>query len=631
MRFSFSRRSALHIGAAGLAGFCFPISRKAFADPASAEPASDAAQAGAGKEIETHGISVFGDLDLPADFKNFPYVRPDAPKGGTAAEGTFGTFNTFNPFILRGDAPSGIDFIYDSLMKSSLDERDALYGLIARSVKISADKLVYKFLLRKEARFHDGTPLTAKDVVFTIQTLKEKGHPVYRQSLRDLVKVEAEADDIATVTFAEDRARDVPLLVAGLSILSEAYYKTHKFDETTLEPPLTSGPYKIGPFDQGRFITYKRVADYWAKDLPVNVGQYNFDTIRLDYFSDRTVTFEAFKAGTFTVHEEFTSATWVKGYDFPAFREKRVVRETIPDKNISGIQGWFFNMRRPLFKDPLIREAVGTAFDFRWVNTNLMYGAYQRTQSYFENSDLKAKGVPDAEELALLEPFRDKLPAEVFGEPYVPPESNEPGQPRDLLRKANELLIKAGCKRQGNALLLPDGSPFQFEFLDFDKGLEAITQSFIRNLAQLGIQANFRIVDAAQYKQRMDKFDFDMTSRRVVMAYSPGEELRSRFASRTADEPGSNNITGLNNPVIDVLIEKALVAKSRNELMHVCRAFDRVMRAGRYWVPHWYLAEHRIAHWDIFGHPDKTPNFEPGILTTWWYDEEKAKRIKFAG
>jgi len=631
MRFSFSRRSALHIGAAGLAGFCFPISRKAFAEPATAQPATDAAQPAAGKEIETHGISVFGDLDLPADFKHFPYVRPDAPKGGTVSQGTFGTFNSFNSFILRGDPPSGIHLIYDSLLKGSLDERDALYGLVARSVRISADKLVYTFLLRKEARFHDGSPLTAKDVVFTLLTLKEKGHPVYRQSLRDLVKAEATADDSVTVTFAEGRGRDLPLLVAGLSILSEAYYKTHKFDETSLEPPLTSGPYKIGKFDQGRFITYDRVADYWAKDLPVNLGQYNFNSVRLDYFSDRTVTFEAFKAGSFTLFEEFTSANWAKGYDFPAFREGRVVRETIPDENISGIQGWFFNTRRPIFKDPLIREAIGTAFDFRWTNTNLMYGAYQRTQSYFENSDMKAKGLPDAEELALLEPFKDKLPPEVFGEPYVPPESSEPGQPRDLLRKANDLLIKAGCKRQGTALLLPDGSPFQFEFLEFDKGLEPHTQSFVRNLAQLGIQASIRNVDAAQYKQRTDRFDFDVITTRIIMSFSPGEELRSRFASQTADDLGSNNIIGLKDPVVDALIAKALVANSRNDLVHICRALDRVLRAGRYWVPHWYLAAHRIAHWDIFSHPEKTPRYEPGMITTWWFDEEKAKRIKFSG
>jgi len=626
MRFSLSRRAALHIGAAGLAGLCLPISRKAFA-----EPAADSAAPPAGREIETHGLSVFGDLDLPPDFKSFAYVRPDAPKGGTASQGTFGTFNSFNSFILRGDSPAGIHLIYDSLLKGNLDERDALYGLIARGVKISADKLVYTFLLRKEARFHDGSPLTAKDVVFTLLTLKEKGHPVYRQSLRDLAKAEAMAADIVTVTFAEGRARDLPLLVAGLSILSEAYYKTHKFDETTLEPPLTSGPYKIGRFDQGRFITYERVADYWAKDLPVNVGQYNFDTIRLDYFSDRTVTFEAFKAGSFTMHEEFTSANWAKGYDFPAFREGRVVRETIPDANISGIQGWFFNTRRPMFKDPLIREAIGTAFDFKWTNTNLMYGAYQRTQSYFENSDMKAKGLPDTEELALLEPFKDKLPPEVFGEPYVPPESDGSGQPRDLLRKANDLLLKAGCKRQGTSLLLPDGNPFQFEFLEFDKGLEPHTQSFVRNLAQLGIQASIRNVDAAQYKQRTDRFDFDLITTRIIMSFSPGEELRSRFASQTADDPGSNNIIGLKDPVVDALIAKALVASSRNELVHICRALDRVLRAGRYWVPHWYLAAHRIAHWDIFSHPEKTPRYETGMLTTWWFDEDKAKRIKFAG
>jgi len=622
MRLPFSRRSALQFGAAGLAGLCFPIARKAFAEPAADHAAQD---------IETHGLSVFGDLDMPADFKNFTYVRPDAPKGGTVSRVAFGTFNSLNAFILRGDPASGMDFVFDSLMKGSLDEHDALYGLVARSVKISADKLTYKFLLRKEARFHDGTPLTAKDVVFSLLILKEKGHPVLRQYLRDLVSAVAEADDIVTVTLAAGRSRDLPLMVAGYPIFSEAYYKTHKFEETTLDPPLGSGPYKVGRLDQGRYITFERVADYWAKDLPVNVGQGNFDIIRYDYFSDRSVAFEAFKAGTYTVHEEFTSANWAKGYDFPAMREGRVIRETIPDENISGIQGWFFNTRREIFKDPLIREAVGTAFDFKWTNANLMYGSYNRTQSYFENSDMKAKGLPDADELALLDPFKDKLPPEVFGEPYVPPESDGSGQPRDLLRKANDLLMKAGCKRQDTLILLPDGKPFQFEFLYDERGLEPHTQSYIRNLRQLGIQATIRVVDAAQYKQRTDHFDFDLITSRIVMSYSPGEELRSRFGSQNADEPGSQNYIGIKDPVVDALITKALVATSRKELVTICRALDRVLRAGRYWVPHWYLPAHRIAHWDIFSRPDKTPRFDPGITTTWWHDEEKAKRIKFSG
>jgi len=620
MRFLLSRRSALHFGAAAVAGLSWPPLR------------GRAAESGApGGEIETHGLSVFGDLDLPADFSAFPYVNPDAPKGGTVSRELFGTFNSLNGFILRGDPAAGMDFTFDSLMKNSLDEHDALYGLVAHAVRISPDKLTYRFFLRKEARFHDGTPLTAKDVAFSLDILKSKGHPIIRQQLRDLVSAAPEGDDQIVVTLAEGRSRDLPLLIAGFPIFSAAYYGTHPFEETTLDPPLGSGPYKVGRLEQGSFITFERVPDYWAKDLPVNRGQANFDLIRYDYFADRSVAFEAFKAGAFTVHEEFTSANWAKGYDFPAIREGRVIRETIPDANISGIQGWFFNTRRQTFKDPRIREAIGTAFDFKWTNANLMYGSYERTVSYFENSDMEAKGLPDAEELALLEPFRDKLPAEVFGTPYVPPESDGSGQPRDLLRKANELLLSAGCKRQDTLLLLPDGKPFKFEFLYDERGLEPHTQSFIRNLRQLGIDANIRVVDAAQYKQRMDDFDFDVTTERIVMSFSPGEELRSRFGSEAADVHGSNNIIGLKDPVADALIAKALVAKSRDELVHICRSLDRVLRAGRYWVPHWYKPTHWIAHWDVFSRPSKTPRFDPGIVTTWWYDDAKAKHIKFAG
>ncbi len=626
MRFLFSRRSALHLGGAAFAALTLPPWRKGFAAEGEAP-----APAAVGQDTEVHGLSVFGDLGLPADFAYFPYVNPEAPKGGTVSREVFGTFDSLNDFILRGNPAAGMDLTFDSLMKSSLDEHDTLYGLVARSVRVSPDKLTYRFLLRKEARFHDGSPLTAQDVVFSLETLKAKGHPRIRQYLRDLVSAVAEADDLVVVTLAAGRSRDLPLLVAGYPIFSAAYYAKQPFDETTLDPPLGSGPYKVGRLEQGHFITFERVADYWAKDLPVNRGQGNFDLIRYDYYSDRSVAFEAFKAGAFTVHEEFTSANWAKGYDFPALRDGRVIREIIPDENISGIQGWFFNIRRPAFKDPRIREAIGTAFDFKWTNANLMYGSYLRTVSYFENSDMEAKGLPDAEELALLEPFRDKVPAEVFGQPYVPPESDGSGQPRDLLRRANELLIAAGCKRKDTLLLLPDGKPFQFEFLYDERGLEPHTQSFIRNLRQLGIEASIRVVDAAQFKQRMDDFDFDVTTERLVMSFSPGEELRSRFGSELANVHGSSNIVGIADPVVDALIAKALVATSRDQLVHICRALDRVLRAGRYWVPHWYKPTHWIAHWDVFSRPDKPPRYDTGIVTTWWYDEAKAKRIKFSG
>jgi microcin C transport system substrate-binding protein len=618
-----TRRTVLGTGAASLlASSLTPLfGKRALADvPPSPPPAPSAG------DIETYGLSTFGELAEKPDFKAFAYVDPNAPKGGTMSSDLLGTFNSLNGFILRGDAAFSIDLIFDSLLKSSLDEPDSLYGLVARAIRISPDKLTYKFLLRKEARFHDGTPLTAKDVAFSLDILKTKGHPVIRQNLRELVSATAEADDVLVVKLAPGRSRELPLLVASYPIFSQRYYEKVAFDQTTLDPPLGSGPYKVGRLEQGRFITYARVPDYWGKDLPVNVGQWNFDTLRYEYFADRAVAFEAFKSGTYTVREEFKAATWMTQYDFPAFRDGRVKRETIPDANISGIQGWFFNLRRPMFKDVRIREGIGYAFDFKWTNTNLMYGAYERTTSYFENSDMEAKGPPGAEELALLDPFRDKLPAEVFGEPVTPPTSDGSGQDRAMLRRANDLFLAAGCKRQGTSLLLPDGKPFQMEFLYDEPGLEPHTQGFVRNMKQLGVDATIRLVDPAQYKKRLDDFDFDIITRRLVMSQSPGEELRGIFGSEAASEHGSRNLSGIADPVLDALIAKALVAKSRAELVHICRAFDRVLRAGRYWVPHWYKPSHWIAEWDLFGRPAKSPRFDPGIASTWWYDMEKAKR-----
>ena len=609
----FSRRSFLQLSPGGLFLPSF-ISRRAVA---------------AVEEVEVHGLSVFGDLAEKPDFKAFGYVNVAAPKGGAVSRDMPGTFNSLNAFILRGDPAFGIEFVFDSLLKGSLDEQDALYGLVARAVRISPDKQTYRFLLRKEARFHDGTPLTAKDVAFSLDTLKSKGHPMFRLQLRDMVSAMPEADDILVVTFAAGRSRQLPLFVAGTPIFSSSYYEKRPFDQTTLEPPLGSGPYQVGRFEQGRFIAFERVQNYWAKDLPVNVGQGNFDTIRFDYFSDRAVAFEGFKSGAFTVHEEFKSATWATGYDFPAMRDGLVKRETIPDENISGIQGWFFNLRRPALRDPRIREAIGNAFDFAWTNNNLMFGAYQRTTSYFQNSDLAATGLPDDTELAFLEPFRDKLPPEVFGEPYLPVEADGSGQDRALLRRANTLLFAAGCKRQDTALMLPDGRPFDLEFLYDESGFLPHTQAFVENLKQLGINARIRLVDAAQYKFRIDDFDFDVIVERLTMFYSPGEELRGLFGSELASTHGSRNITGIADPVVDALIAKAVVANSRDELVHICRALDRVLRAGAYWIPHWYKPSQWIAHWDVFGRPQKLPRYNPGIEFTWWYDDEKAKRINF--
>jgi microcin C transport system substrate-binding protein len=596
-------------------------------------PCSGFAQEGG--ETESHGLSSFGDLKYGPEFKHFSYVNPAAPKGGTLAiqikqtsgNQNFDTFNTLNIFVLRGDGAAGMGSTFDSLMAGSGDEPDALYGLVARSVRISDDRLTYRFLLRPEARFHDGSKLTAKDAAFSLHVLKTKGHPVYRSILAQMALAEAEADDILRVRFTPERSRDLHLVVAGMPIFSERYWQGRDFEASTLEAPLGSGPYRVGRFEQGRFIEFERLPEYWANDLPVNVGQNNFDRVRYEYFRDRIVAFEAFKNGTLNFQEEFTSRLWATGYDFPALREGRVKKEEVPNDAPTSIQGWHFNTRRDAFKDPRIREAIGLVFDFEWTNANIMFGSYRRVTSYFENSDMKAVGMPSPEELKLLEPFRGKIPQAVFGEPYLPPVSDRSGQDRRLLRRADELLREAGCKRDGGALKLPNGQPFKIEFLDFQASLQPHTQPFQANLKRLGIDAQSRIVDAAQYQRRMDEYDFDVSSRALAGVPTPGDSLRTVYGSQAAATPGTGNITGIADPAVDALIELIGQAKTRTDLNVACRALDRVLRAGHYWVPMWFKGNTWLSYWDQFSRPDTKPRFSSGAPGTWWHDADKAKRI----
>lgn len=586
-------------------------------------------------ETETHGLSSFGELKLGPDFKHFDYVNPNAPKGGTLAiqikqstgNQNFDTFNTLNIYVLRGDGAAGMGSTFDALMAGSGNEPDALYGLVAKSVRISDDKLTYRFILRPEARFHDGSKLTAKDAAFSLNVLKEKGHPVYRSLLTQMASAQAETDEVLRIQFTPERSRDLHLVVASLPIFSERYWQGKDFEAATLEAPLGSGPYKVARFETGRFIEFERVPDYWAKDLPVNVGQNNFDRIRWEYFRDRTVAFEAFKNGTLNYHEEYTSRIWSTGYDFPALREGKVKKEEIASESPATIQGWYFNTRRDAFKDPRIREAIGLAFDFEWTNANIMFGLYKRTTSFFENSEMKAVGTPSPEELALLEPFRSQLPASVFGEPPVPPVSDGSGQDRKLLRRADELLREAGCKREGGLLKLPNGQPLKIKFLDSSGFLQPHTQPFQANLKRLGIEATSRIVDPAQYQRRMEEFDFDMASRNLVGSFTPGDSLRTVYGSEAAKTSGSQNLAGISHPAVDALIEKIGNAQSRQELNIACRALDRVLRSGHYWVPMWFRASDWVAYWDQFSRPEKKPRFNSGAPGTWWYDAEKAKRI----
>ena len=594
------------------------------------------APAVAADETETHGISTFGDLKYPADFKQLDYVDVNAPKGGVFSQvgpsrqynQNFLTFNSLNSYILKGDAAQGMQLTFAGLMLSSSDEPDSMYGLAARAVRISADKLTYRYLLRPEARFHDGTKLTAHDVAFSLKLLKEKGHPIIGQLTRDLVGAEAEDDTTVVLKFAPKRARDVPLFAASLPIFSRAYYSTRNFDETTLDPPLGSGPYKVGRFETGRYIEYERVKDWWGANLPIVRGQYNFDVVRFEFYRDRDVAFEGFTAKSYLFREEFTARTWATRYDFPAIKDGRVKQAMLPDDTPSGGQGWFMNTRRDKFKNPALREALNNAFDFEWTNKSIMYDAYKRTCSVFQNSTMTAEGKPGADELALLEPFRGKVPEEVFGEPYMPPVSDGSGQDRAMLRKATQLLQQAGYPIKDGKRVDAKGEPVTIEFLFDEPSFQPHHMPFIKNLGMLGIDAAPRIVDPVQYRKRVDDFDFDLTVQRFGFSNTPGDSLRTFFSSQAAAMRGSQNLAGISDPVVDALIENIIAAETRQALTTACRALDRVIRAGRYWIPHWYLAAHRIAYWDVFGFPAKKPGFSRGIPETWWYDQEKAAKLE---
>jgi microcin C transport system substrate-binding protein len=590
-----------------------------------------------------HGLSIFGELKYPADFKHLDYVNPNAPKGGRLVKiGTFAIapFNSFNPFILRGDYPQGYDLTYDSLMTRALDEPDSVYGLVAHSVEVADDKSTATFYMRPEARFSDGSPLTAEDAVFTLVSLKEKGSPIYRITLQDVIK--AEAIDAHTVRyyFKGARTRDLPLVVAGLPIISKKYYTTSredgvivKFEETSLRPPVTSGPYRVGKFEPGKYITYERRKDYWAKDLPINVGQYNFDQIRFDYYQNRNIELDALFSGIIDLREDYTSRDWATAYDVPAVRQKRVLRYQQPENRPSATQGLFINTRREKFKDIRVRKALDLVFDYEWMNRNLFFGIYTRTHSYFENSDMKAVGLPTPEELAILEPFRDKLPKEVFGLPYLPPVNDGFNLSRDHLRKASELLDEAGWKLvDGRRVKTVNGrqQTLDIEFMIESPSSERVILPFQINLQRLGINAVLRQVDAAQYQNRIKSFDFDLIGRRYSLLLTPGPELQNFWGSEAGKREGGYNLAGIDDPVVDALLEKVAMAKSRVELNAICRALDRVLRAGHYWVPNWFKASFNIAHWDKFSRPEITPKYDlhhASIHSTWWFDAEKAKRL----
>lgn len=567
-----------------------------------------------------HGLALHGDIKYARDFTHFEYVNPNAPKGGEMRLAGIGTFDSLNPFILRGSPPSGLGMTFDTLTVQSLDEPFSEYGLIAETVQAPGDHSWVAFTLRPEARFHDKTPVTAEDVIFSLQLLRTKGHPFYRAYYANVSRAEAVGPHQVKFFFTGPENRELPLIVGQMPVLSKAYWQDREFDRTTLDIPLGSGPYRVAQVDPGRSITYERVRDYWAADLPVNKGRHNLDILRYEYFRDVNVALEAFKAGQYDFRQENVARLWATGYDGPALRQGRILMEEIPHALPTGMQGFVFNTRRPVFRDPLVREALGLVFDFEWSNQNLFHNAYARTNSYFSNSELAAAGLPSPAELELLNPHRDTLPKRVFTHEYRPPVTDGTGNIRSQLRTALDLLAQAGWEVSPQDRKLrntSDNEPLEFEILLNDSVFERVCLPYVRNLERLGISARVRTVDATQYQNRVNDFDFDMTVNVFPQSLSPGNEQRDFWASEAAATPGSRNIAGVRDPVVDELVELVIGAPDRAGLITRARALDRVLLWGHYVVPHWHSRVFRVAYWDKFARPEVTPKY--GLaLDAWW-------------
>lgn len=586
--------------------------------------------------IKLRGLSAFGDLTLPQEAAAFSYVNEQAPKGGTfnfsVPNWVFNqnpqTFDTLNTLTLKGTAPPRMELIYDALMVRDFADPSAIYGRLANSVEISPDRNSYTFDLRPQARFHNGSALTAADIAFTYALLKEEGHPQIQVLLAELAEVRADGEHKVVLRFSGAQSDRVVLSVCLLPIVSRQFYGQYDFASSTMEVPLGSGPYKVGDFVADTYIEYDRVADYWAKDLFFAKGQYNFDTLRIEFFRERQAGFEAFKKGDIHYRQEFTSKTWATEYDFPAVAEGKVKRVLFDADKTPIMQAWACNMRRKKLADPRTREAIGLCFDFEWTNESLFFGAYSRAASYFENSDYAARGKPSKPELALLEPLRDKLNAAVFEEAVVPPVSDGSGRDRSLLRRASQLLRAAGWRYEGRNLVDDMGRVFDLEFLIRSPTFERILGPFVSNLKAIGINATIRLVDPPQFQRRLDTFDFDMVGRAIGYEAVPSAEGLSRlFGSAAAAIEGSGNLSGLADPAVDSLIETISRAERQEDVIPAMRALDRVLRSSHAWIPNWVSENRKVAHWDMFGYREEKPDYDFPVEALWWYDEAKAKAI----
>jgi microcin C transport system substrate-binding protein len=588
---------------------------------ASAAPLADAI---ASDPNPSHAIAMHGTPKYGRDFTHFDYVNPDAPKGGTVVNEATGTYDSFNPFILKGVPAAGIGLLYNSLMSSSSDEAFSKYVSLAESVVLPDDRSWVTFNIHPKARWHDGEPVTPEDVIWTFNTLREKGHPFYRAYYGDVKSVEKTGPRQVTFRFPGNGNRELPLIVAEISILPKHYWESRDFTKTTLEPPLGGGAYKIKSFEAGRSVAYERVADYWGADLPVHKGQSNFDEIRYEYYRDREVATEAFKSGAFDLRAENSAKRWATSFDFSALTAGQVIKTLIPHERPTGMQGFIFNTRKPFFSDPKVRRAIAHAWDFEWANKTIMYGAYTRTNSYFSNSELSSeRGLPTGRELEILEKFRGKVPDAVFTETYEAPKTDGSGNIRGNLRAALKLLRGAGWKVVDGKLVNSKGEPLAFEMLLAQPSLEKLALPLQQNLKRLGIEMSIRSVDVAQYQARTDSFDFDMIVSGIGQSLSPGNEQRDFWHSSKADIPGSRNLIGIKDPVVDALVEMVIQAPDRDSLVARTRALDRVLLWGHYVIPHFHLRASRLIYWNKFGRPKVVAKYSNGYPSTWWIDPEK--------
>lgn len=558
----------------------------------------------------------------PPNFPHFDYVNPEAPRGGELVLSEFGNFDGLNPFLLKGIAASKVsDLVFETLMEQSLDEPFSLYAHLAEDIQLASDKLSVTFRLNARARFSDGSPVTADDVKFSFDTLKsEQAHPTYRFMWNDIKR--AVVIDKRTVRFEFAKVNpELHLIASQIPIFSSQWVGKKPFDKVVTDLPIGSGPYVVDKFDLGKNITYKRNPDYWAKDLNTRRGMFNFDRITIKYYTDDTVQLEAFKAGEFDFMFVLNSKQWARDYAGPKFDSGVIRREELTHRNNAGMQGFVFNIRRPLFKDKRVRQAISLAFDFEWSNEKLFYNQYTRVNSYFSNSELASSGLPQGDELALLQPFRSKLPAEVFSVAWKPPLTTGPDGLRENLRKAKKLLESAGWKLKEGVLQNEQGQKLEFEILLAQKAFGRIIEPFAQNLAKVGIKASYRTVDVALYQRRVDTRDFDMVVNAIGQSQSPGNEQTNYWHSSTAGQEGSNNIIGIKDPVVDALIDKVVYAPDRARLVAATRALDRVLLNGEYMVPNWYTPIHRIAYKSNLAYPEKLPLYysaESWMIRTWW-------------